>query len=111
MPRHIWLYRASSKVLTRVPGDSWRGEPTQNRWKRIRAIPPRTSESNAMSKDLKRHGFQLAGSTICHAHMKAVRLVSGHLVECLRQAEFRSNKARKRQRPERSESFLVQSLT
>ncbi len=38
--------------------------PKQNRWKTGQAIPTRTAESDAMSKDLLRRGFKFVGSNI-----------------------------------------------
>src|SRR6266852_7904322 len=58
------------------------GTPKRNRWKRLREIPPRTPESDAMSKDLKQRGFRFVGSTICYAFMQAVGLVNEHQRYC-----------------------------
>ncbi|HEY7760988.1 MAG TPA: DNA-3-methyladenine glycosylase I, partial [Burkholderiales bacterium] len=65
----------------------WRfvnGKPIQNRWRELSAIPARTAESDAMSKDLKRRGFTFVGSTICYAFMQAVGMVNDHVVDCFR---------------------------
>ncbi len=65
----------------------WRfvgGAPKQNARKTLREIPPRTPESDALSRDLKRRGFRFVGSTICYAFMQAVGLVNDHLVTCFR---------------------------
>jgi DNA-3-methyladenine glycosylase I len=61
------------------------GRPQQNRWSK--AVPASTSESDAMSKDLKKRGFKFVGSTICYAFMQAVGMVNDHLVTCFRHAE------------------------
>ena len=45
-------------------------------------IPARTRESDAMSKDLKKRGFNFVGSTICYAFMQATGMVNDHAVEC-----------------------------
>ena len=47
-------------------------------------IPARTPQSDAMSKDLKRRGFNFVGSTICYAFMQAIGMVNDHAVECFR---------------------------
>ncbi len=47
-------------------------------------IPARTTESDAMSKDLKKKGFSFVGSTICYAYMQAAGMVNDHLVSCFR---------------------------
>lgn len=60
------------------------GTPVQNRRRRLKDIPPRTRESDAMSKDLKRRGFKFVGSTICYAFMQAVGIVNDHTVDCFR---------------------------
>ncbi len=62
-------------------------QPMQNRWTRLRDIPARTPESDAMSKDLKKRGFSFVGSTICYAFMQAVGMVNDHLVSCYRYKE------------------------
>ena len=64
-------------------------EPKQNTWRSIKEVPPKTPESDAMSKDLKRRGFTFVGSTICYAFMQAVGMVNDHLVDCFRHGELR----------------------
>ena len=59
------------------------GKPIVNPWK-IRKVPARTAESDAMSKDLKRRGFNFVGSTICYAFMQAVGMVNDHAPDCFR---------------------------
>lgn len=66
----------------------WRfvdGEPLQNRRAAMRDIPARTPESDALSKDLKKRGFNFVGSTIIYAHMQAVGMVNDHVDTCFRQ--------------------------
>jgi DNA-3-methyladenine glycosylase I len=63
------------------------GKPKVNRWKTLREIPASTPESDAMSKDLKRHGFAFVGSTICYAHMQATGMVNDHTADCFRHKE------------------------
>lgn len=60
------------------------GKTIQNRWETLSQIPARTAESDAMSKDLKRRGFNFVGSTICYAYMQAAGMVNDHLVSCFR---------------------------
>lgn len=69
----------------------WRfvdGRPRQNRWERMEEVPAETSESRAMSRDLKGRGFRFVGPTICYAFMQATGLVNDHLVGCFRRAEL-----------------------
>jgi DNA-3-methyladenine glycosylase I len=65
-------------------------KPKQNTWESIQQVPAKTSESDAMSKDLKRRGFKFVGSTICYAFMQAVGMVNDHLVVCFRHGELRT---------------------
>jgi DNA-3-methyladenine glycosylase I len=65
----------------------WRfvdGRPKRNAWRTHRQVPPRTVESDAMSKDLRARGFTFVGSTICYAFMQATGLVNDHVVTCFR---------------------------
>jgi DNA-3-methyladenine glycosylase I len=65
----------------------WRfvgGRAIQNARRSLGDLPARTSESDAMSKDLLKRGFKFAGSTICYAFMQATGMVNDHLVTCFR---------------------------
>jgi len=55
-----------------------------NHWTSSAQIPAKSSESDAMSKDLQRRGFKFVGSTICYAFMQAAGLVNDHLIGCER---------------------------
>jgi len=68
----------------------WRfvnGKSKRNAWRRLQQLPARTTESDALSKDLKARGFSFVGSTIIYAHMQATGLVNDHLVHCFRYRE------------------------
>jgi DNA-3-methyladenine glycosylase I len=68
----------------------WRfvdGRPKVNAWRSLKEVPARTAESDALSKDLKRHGFTFVGSTICYAFMQATGLVDDHTVDCFRRLQ------------------------
>ena len=65
------------------------GKPIINKWKSLKEIPAITKESDAMSKDLKKHGFKFVGSTICYAFMQAVGMVNDHTVKCFRYKELK----------------------
>ncbi len=68
----------------------WRfvdGETIQNRRENLQDLPATTTESDTLSKDLKRRGFKFVGSTIMYAHMQAVGMVNDHLVSCFRRRE------------------------
>ena len=45
-------------------------------------MPASTSESDALSKDLKQRGFRFVGSTIVYAFMQSVGLVNDHQPPC-----------------------------
>jgi DNA-3-methyladenine glycosylase I len=69
----------------------WRfvaGQPRQNCWSAMSEVPARSSESDALSKDLLRRGFTFVGSTICYAFMQAVGMVNDHLTSCYRHREL-----------------------
>ena len=63
------------------------GEPIINSWEHLQQVPAKTFVSDAMSKDLKRRGFNFVGSTIMYAFMQACGLVNDHLVSCFRYEE------------------------
>ena len=85
---------ANAKVFLRVQEEFgsfdryiWQfvdGKPRVNQWKSLRQIPARTEQSDAVSKDLKRRGFNFVGSTICYALMQAVGMVNDHSADCFR---------------------------
>jgi DNA-3-methyladenine glycosylase I len=60
------------------------GKPKTNSRSSRNPIPAHTAESDAMSKDLKKRGFNFVGSTICYAFMQAVGMVDDHLTDCFR---------------------------
>lgn len=69
----------------------WRyvdGIPIQNKWKAVAEIPPKTVLSDAMSRDLKKRGFNFVGSTICYSFMQAVGMVNDHTMDCFRHKEI-----------------------
>ena len=68
------------------------GQSRVNSWKSHKRVPARTAESDAMSKDLKKRGFNFVGSTICYAFMQAVGMVNDHRVQCFRYGEVGSGK-------------------
>jgi len=69
----------------------WRyagGAPRQNHWTSMQQLPSKTVESDLMSKDLKKRGFNFVGSTICYSLMQAVGMVNDHTTDCYRYAEI-----------------------
>ncbi len=59
-------------------------KPIINNRKNLSEVPAKTEVSDAMSKDLKKRGFNFVGSTIMYAFMQACGLVNDHLVSCFR---------------------------
>ncbi len=69
----------------------WRfvgGAPRQNDFHSRCDVPSVTPEAEAMSKDLKRRGFNFVGPTICYAFMQATGMVNDHTLDCFRHAEL-----------------------
>lgn len=64
------------------------GKPIQNKWQTMADLPAQTAVSQAMSKALKKRGFNFVGPTICYAFMQAVGLCNDHLVDCFRYQEI-----------------------
>jgi DNA-3-methyladenine glycosylase I len=60
------------------------GKPQVRSPKSMKEVLAKTAESDAMSKDLKKRGFNFVGSTICYAFMQAVGIVNDHVVTCFR---------------------------
>jgi len=58
------------------------GRPIVNARKTVRDVPPRTAESDAFSKELKRRGFKFVGPTTAYALMQACGLVDDHIEGC-----------------------------
>jgi len=64
------------------------GKTIQNRFRKMSELPASTSESDAMSQDLKKRGFKFIGSTICYAFMQATGMVNDHTIDCFRYKEL-----------------------
>jgi DNA-3-methyladenine glycosylase I len=66
---YIWRFTGGSPIINRRKGND---------------VPAKTPESDAMSKDLRKRGFNFVGSTICYALMQATGMVNAHAAECFR---------------------------
>jgi DNA-3-methyladenine glycosylase I len=89
--RNARAFLALRKELGSFDGFLWEfvgGAPRQNAWRSLREVPPRTPESDALSKALRKRGFTFVGSTICYAFMQAAGLVNDHVVDCFRHPEL-----------------------
>jgi DNA-3-methyladenine glycosylase I len=58
------------------------GKTIVNSWKSKDDIPTFSEQSKAMSKALKKAGFNFVGETICYAFMQAVGMVNDHEKGC-----------------------------
>jgi DNA-3-methyladenine glycosylase I len=58
------------------------GKYQKNRVPHYKQLPATTPQSDAMSRDLKKRGFNFVGSTICYAFMQATGMVNDHTTDC-----------------------------
>ena len=58
------------------------GKSRKNHFLHFKELPAKTPQSDAMSQDLKKRGFNFVGSTICYAFMQAVGMVNDHATDC-----------------------------
>jgi DNA-3-methyladenine glycosylase I len=65
------------------------GKPKHNAFKTLAALPARSAESDALSKDLTKRGFRFVGSTICYALMQATGMVNDHATTCFRYRQLK----------------------
>jgi DNA-3-methyladenine glycosylase I len=89
--RNAKAFLAIQKEFGSFDAYVWRfvgGAPKINNWRSMAQVPPKTAESDALSKDLARRGFTFVGSTICYAFMQAVGLVDDHTVKCFRKSSL-----------------------
>ncbi|MFX1285721.1 MAG: DNA-3-methyladenine glycosylase I [Promethearchaeota archaeon] len=63
-------------------------KPIHNRFEQLADIPASTELSNAISKDLKKRGFNFVGPTICYAYIQAIGIVNDHVLDCFRYTEI-----------------------
>ena len=70
----VWSFVGGSPIdgKRKVPGD----------------VPAKTEVSDALSKDLRKRGFNFVGSTIMYAFMQATGMVNDHLESCFRYKEI-----------------------
>jgi len=68
--KYIWQFTGNKSIL--------------NKWNHLSQLPAKSTQSDAMSKDLQKRGFKFVGSTICYAFMQAAGMVNDHLVDCYR---------------------------
>lgn len=56
--------------------------PKLNRPAALDLVPVHTTESDLLSKDLKKRGMKFVGSTIIYAYMQAIGMVNDHTMDC-----------------------------
>lgn len=59
------------------------GKPIINNARSLQDVRASSTESDAMSKDMKKRGFKFFGTTICYAHLQAAGFINDHLTECI----------------------------
>jgi DNA-3-methyladenine glycosylase I len=64
------------------------GKPIINNIRKLSDYAATSSESETLSKDLKKRGFKFLGSTVCYAHMQATGMINDHSLECFRRMEI-----------------------
>jgi len=64
-----------------------KGKTIVNKRKSLGNVPPKTAESDAMSKDMGKRGFKFRGSTICYAFMQATGIVDDHVDHCWKKSK------------------------
>ena len=64
------------------------GKPKHNKFKEMGDFPSKTPESDALSKALRKAGFNFVGSTTLYAFMQAVGMTEDHTVGCFRKKQI-----------------------
>lgn len=64
------------------------GKQLDNGFADMSLVPAQTEISDAVSKDLKKRGFNFVGSTIMYAFMQATGMVNDHVKSCYRYEEI-----------------------
>ncbi|MBX3287957.1 MAG: DNA-3-methyladenine glycosylase I [Acidobacteria bacterium] len=65
------------------------GKPIDGKRQLLSDVPAKTDISDAISKGLKKRGFNFVGSTIMYAFMQATGMVNDHLASCFRYSEVK----------------------
>ncbi|RYD34196.1 MAG: DNA-3-methyladenine glycosylase I [Verrucomicrobiaceae bacterium] len=64
------------------------GKTRRSHFKEMADFQTKTPESDALSKALKKAGFNFVGSTTMYAFMQAVGMAEDHTVDCFRKGEL-----------------------
>ena len=85
----LWL-EIEEKSRGGFQGLIWKhvgGKPQVNQFKNRDKVPAQTAMSEALSKDLKKRGFNFCGPVISYAFAQATGMVNDHLTTCFRHEE------------------------
>ena len=77
-----WLEIEADQGFSNYLWDFVDGQPIQGQLRHMGDVPTETDISRALSKDLKKRGFNYCGPTIVYAFMQAVGMVNDHLHDC-----------------------------
>jgi DNA-3-methyladenine glycosylase I len=75
--KYIWKFIDNSPII--------------NKFKSLEELPPKTEQSENISKDLKKRGFKFVGPTIIYSFMQAVGMTNDHTTDCFRYQEIIQN--------------------
>lgn len=64
------------------------GQSAQHHYTKLSDLPSVDDTAVAMSKDLKKRGFNFVGPTICYAFMQSSGMVNDHVVACFRHQQL-----------------------
>ncbi len=82
--------KEQGRSFSRFLWDFVDGQPVQNHWRCFAEVPVHTPEAQAMSKALRKQGFNFVGPTIVYAFMQATGMVNDHLVSCPQHSHCRA---------------------
>jgi DNA-3-methyladenine glycosylase I len=74
--KYIWQFTDGKSIITGVMN--------------LSHIAVSSSQSDIMSKDMKKRGFKFVGSVICYAFMQAAGMINDHQVKCFRFSELQN---------------------
>jgi len=80
----VWLDIEAKEGFANYLWNFVDGRPVQGKRRTMGDVPTETAISVALSKDLKKRGFNYCGPTIVYAFMQAVGMVNDHLRDCHR---------------------------
>jgi DNA-3-methyladenine glycosylase I len=64
------------------------GKTISPKCEKMTDIAVQSDESDAMSRDMRKRGFQFIGSTICYAFMQSCGMINDHITNCYRHKEI-----------------------